>query len=344
VYDGSSGFRIPLVESREAGGVIVDCALYADGCRRPGPLPLEQAADVARADPGAFAWIGLYEPTPEEFEAVAAEFALHPLAVEDAIQAHQRPKLEIYGEGIFLVLKTATYLDHEEVVELGELMVFVGADFVVTVRHGAHNPLTGLRARLEGDPERLTAGPSAVMHALVDHVVDHYEEVLHDLDRDIDEITEQVFSGDGRDHAQRIFLLKREILEFTRAVHPLVEPLERVALGKVVGIDPGLAHWFRDVHDHLLKVDDHLRGHSSLLDGALNANLTQVGMQQNSDMRKISAWAAIAAVPTAVAGIYGMNFEHMPELAWRFGYPAVLGLLLVSCVWLYRNFKRRDWL
>lgn len=324
--------------------MIVDCALYVDGGRTGGRLDLDAAVTEARARPGAFVWVGLYEPTADELVDLAKEFDLHPLAVEDAVHAHQRPKLERYGDTLFLVLKTGTYVDHDEVVALGEVMLFVGRSFVVSVRHGAHGELGELRAELEADPDRLRCGPAAVMHAVLDQVVDGYETVLAGLDVDVDQIEEQVFSGSTGDNSQRVYKLKREVIEFRRAVLPLVPPVGQLADGTVPDVDTDLAEWFRDVHDHLLRVADHLEGQSSLLDSVLSANFAQVAHRQNEDMRKISAWVAIAAVPTMVAGIYGMNFDHMPELRWRYGYPLVLVVLAVSCFTLWRYFKRQGWL
>ena len=322
--------------------MIVDCAVYVEGRRRGERLGLDEAVTAARADDG-FVWVGLFEPSMDELDDLAQEFDLHPLAVEDAVHAHQRPKLEVYGDTVFVVLKTATYIDSEEVIELGEIMLFVGAGFVVSVRHGP-GPLKSLRTMMEADPERLRCGPSAVLHGVIDQIVDDYQRVQGDLDRDIDQIEEQVFSGDGRDHAERIFKLKREVVDFRRSVRPLIPAIDQLHAGKVPGIDPSLAEWFRDVHDHLLRVSDHLDGVDSLLDGALDANLAQVGVRQNSDMRKISAWVAIAAVPTMIAGIYGMNFDHMPELGTRYGYYVVMVVMALSCFGLYRNFKTRGWL
>jgi len=275
---------------------------------------------------------------------VAAAFDLHPLALEDAVHAHQRPKLDVYGDSLFVVLRTATYVDSEEVVDLGELMAFVGHRFLVTVRHGTHTGLATIRRALEAEPERLAKGPAAVLHAIVDLVVDEYESVLDDLDVDIDQIEAEVFSGERVDHSERIFKLKREVIDFRRAVRPLQEPVSRLADGRVAEVDPVLRPWFRDVLDHLLRVGDRLDALDDILSSALTANAAQVGVRQNEDMRKISAWVAIAAVPTMVAGIYGMNFEHMPELESRLGYPAVLVGLLVACLALYREFRRRGWL
>jgi magnesium transporter len=321
--------------------VIVDCAVYdADGRRSSGSAA--DALDAARACQG-FAWIGLHEPTATELAEVAQRFDLHPLAVEDAANAHQRPKLERYGDSLLVVLKTAIYVDRDEVVDLGELLLFVGRDFVVTVRHGSSTALAEVRRRLEAQPEQLAWGPTAVLHAVADAAVDRYGDVLVDLDVDIDEIELQVFSGPAASHGERIFKLKREVIDFRRAVEPLVPVMAALAEGPP-GIDERATPWFRDVTDHLRRVADHLSGLDALLDSALNANVAQVAMRQNEDMRKISAWVAIAAVPTMIAGIYGMNFEHMPELQSTLGYPLVLGLMGAACVGLFRAFRRRGWL
>jgi magnesium transporter len=331
--------------------VIVDCAAYRDGERITPELPedtpvraLPGLLDQCQADPSVFVWVGLHEPTDDELSRVAAEFDLHPLAVEDAAHAHQRPKLERYGEQVFVVLRTANYVDSEEIVDLGELMAFIGGRFLVTVRYGPHTSLGGLRRSLESDAARLSAGPGAVVHAIVDMVVDEYEAVLDELDGDIDEIEAEVFSGERIDRSKRIFKLKREVGDFRRGVTPLIEPLSALASGRVDGVNPELAPWFRDVHDHHLRVADRLEAIDSLLSDALQANVSQVAVRQNEDMRRISAWVALAAVPTMVAGIYGMNFENMPELEWKYGYPMVLVGLAIACSALYRMFKRRGWL
>ncbi len=242
------------------------------------------------------------------------------------------------------MLKPARYVDHHEVVEIGQIMIFFGKDFVVTVRHGAASSLGEARAALEGDPDTLKRGPEAVVHAVTDRVVDEFAVVLRGIGEDVDQIEHAVFSGPRSTHAERIFKLKREVLEFRWAVDPLVGPLEELATTGFAGSDESVLPYFRDVHDHLLRVADRLHGLDILLDAALSANVAQVGMRQNEDMRKISAWVAIIAVPTMIAGVYGMNFENMPELDWLFGYPFALGLMAVSCLLLYRNFKRRDWL
>jgi magnesium transporter len=323
--------------------VIVDCAVYEEGRRRDGALPVHEAMEACRK-PGAFTWIGLYEPTEEEFDSIRREFDLHELAVEDAIHAHQRPKLEVYGETVFIVLKTARYVDPEEVVRLGEILIFLGTDFIITVRHGEASELKDVRHRLERDPELLAHGPGAVLHAIVDRVVDDYQPALQGLQTDIEEVEEEVFTPSRKNPAERIYRLKREVIEFHRATSPLLEPLDRLSRGHYEPIQPEVRNYFRDVYDHLKRVDDQLTGFRDLLTSVLDANLTQVSVRQNEDLRKISAWVAMAAVPTMIAGIYGMNFKHMPELEWPFGYPAVLLLLATICTLMYRSFRRAGWL
>jgi len=332
------------VWDRQTWAVIVDCALYESGARQEGELALVDALEAARSSPGAFVWIGLHQPTEDEFAAVSKELELHPLAVEDAIHAHQRPKLETYGETLFCVLKPADYVDSDEVVRIGELMMFLGPDFVVTVRHGGASVFADVRRQLEADPPRLQWGPLGVLYAVVDQVVDGYGVVLRGLDADIDDIERHVFSGDRCNHGERIYKLKREVLEFRQAVSPLAEPMEDLAEGKVTQAENALLDYFRDVHDHVVRITERVESFDSLLDSALSANLAQVGVRQNEDMRKISAWVAIIAMPTMIAGVYGMNFEHMPELGWAFGYPFTLVLMVTACVFLYLLFRRRGWL
>jgi magnesium transporter len=323
--------------------VIVDCAIYEDGVRRDGRVELAHAYDERR-QAGKFVWIGLYEPTEEEFYSLRHEFDLHPLAVEDAIHAHQRPKLEVYDEMVFLVLKTARYVDPTEVIELGEILVFLGDDFLITVRHGEASSLTPVREALDADPERLRHGPSAALHAILDRIVDDYQPAIEGLDTDIDEVEEQLFSGDRVNPAERIYRLQREVLSFRKATAPLVEPIDKLARGHYLQIHPEVRDYFRDVNDHLIRIRDQLDAMRDLLSSSLQANLAQVGVRQNEDMRRISAWVAIIAVPTAIAGIYGMNFEHMPELRWELGYPGAVLAMLVICALLYRYFKKVGWL
>jgi magnesium transporter len=324
--------------------VIIDCAVYEDGRRRDGQLELDSALDAAKAE-NAFVWIGLHEPTEEEFGAVAREFHLHPLAVEDAIFAHQRPKLETYGDTLFLVLKTARYVDPMEVIALGDIMLFVGKDFIVSVRHGEASGLKDVRQRAERNSELLRCGPGTVLHAIADHVVDDYFPALDGVENDITEIEGQVFSYSRENPAERIYKLKGEVIDFYRATAPLVEPLQKLARGDYEHlIHPHVQSYFRDVSDHLLRVVSTLDSYRDMLTSVLEANLTQISVRQNNDMRKISAWVAIAVVPTMIAGIYGMNFENMPELKWSFGYPLVIGVMLIICGGLYRYFKKVGWL
>jgi magnesium transporter len=323
--------------------VIVDCAIYEDGRRLDGKIDLDNAYRQRRHE-DAFVWIGLYEPTEEEFDSLKREFHLHPLAVEDAIHAHQRPKLEVFDDMVLLVLKTARYVDPSEVVELGELLVFLGHDYVITVRHGEASSLKPVREALEHEPERLRCGPGAVLHAILDRVVDDYTPAIDGLQADIDEVETELFSGQRSNPAERIYRLLREVLAFRRASAPLIDPIEKLAAGHFTQVGPEIRDYFRDVNDHLIRARDQLDAMHDLLSSSLQANLAQVAVRQNEDMRRISAWIAIIAVPTMLAGIYGMNFEHMPELDWSFGYPLVLGVMLVACTVLYRYFKRAGWL
>jgi magnesium transporter len=324
--------------------VIVDCAVYEDGRRRSGDLPLEHAYEACRTSSDAWVWIGLHEPDEAEFDSVTREFDLHELAVEDAIKAHQRPKLEAYEDSLFIVLKSVRYLEEEEALEFGEIHLFVGDGFIVSVRHGEARELHSIRQDIESKPELLRLGPGAVLHAIMDRIVDDYLAVVPALENDIDEVEEQVFSGRRENPAERIYKLERQVLGFHRATAPLVEPLDAIVRGRYALIHEEVHAYFRDVLDHLRRVVDQVEGFRDLLASVLEANLTQVSVRQNEDMRKISAWVAIIAVPTMIAGIYGMNFEHMPELKWELGYPLALAVMLVLCTGLYRYFKKIGWL
>ena len=324
--------------------MIVDKALYEKGIRRPGELDLEQMYEACRS-PECFAWIGLYEPTEEEFDSVRREFNLHELAVEDAIKAHQRPKLEVFEDehSLFIVLKTARYVEGGPAVETGEIQLFIGEGFIVTVRHG-ETKLHDVRLQLEKRPELLRLGTGAALHAFIDRVVDDYAPVIAALDRDIRQLEAEVFSDRRTGSTQRIYSLKREVLELYDAVAPLSEPLDRLERVDFPLIPKELRPYFRDVRDHVLRSVREVDGFRELLTSILAANLTQASVRQNEDVRKISAWAAIAAVPTLITGIYGMNFEHMPELGWTLGYPLALAVMALVCFALYRNFKRAGWL
>ncbi|MDQ0911937.1 magnesium/cobalt transporter CorA [Streptomyces canus] len=331
--------------------MIVDCAIYREGHRSEGPEDLSDALDEARSA-GGFVWIGLHEPTEKEFDLVTREFGLHPLAVEDALKAHQRPKLEVYDDSLFVVLKPVVYEPESDTVSTGEVMLFLGDAFVVTVRHGVGSPLKAVRERLEKEPQLLGKGPTSVLYAVADAVVDHYLEVATELATDLEELEAEVFSPDGggsRHTASRIYTFKRQILEFRRATVPLSMPLTRLAGvgaygGTVPFVNDRARPFFRDVNDHLARVNESVEGLDRLVSDVLSAHLAQMSVRQNDDMRKISAWAAMAAVPTMIAGIYGMNFDHMPELHWVWAYPAVIALMGVLEVLLYRLFKRRGWL
>jgi magnesium transporter len=323
--------------------VIVDSAVYEGGQRRDGDVGVHEAMEACHS-PDCFAWIGLFEPSEDEFDSIRREFDLHPLAVEDAIHAHERPKLEVYGEMVFIVLKTARYVDPKEVIKLGEILVFLGHDYIITVRHGEASELGGVRRQLEENPELLQHGPGAVLHAVVDRVVDDYAPAIAGLGEDIDQVEDQVFSGERTSVAERIYKLKREVLQFGHAVGPLVDPVDRLARGKYGVIHPQVRTYFRDVNDHLLRAHDQLEGYRDLLTSVLQANMTQVGVRQNEDMRKISAYVAMAAVPTLIAGIYGMNFDHMPELRWELGYPMAIALMAAIVGFLFWRFKRAGWL
>ena len=324
--------------------MIVDCAVYEDGVRREGSVDFTDAARATSDESPDFVWLGVHEPTAAEFDAVQREFDLHELAVEDAVKAHQRPKLEMYGDTLFVVLKTVRYVDSEEVIRTGQIMLFVNPRFVITVRHGEASDLQAVREAVEQRPDMLRCGPGAVLHAVLDKVVDDYEPAAEGLEIDIQEVEAEVFAENSHNPAERIYKLEREVLEFQRAVAPLAAPVDRLARGQFDLIPPALQSYFRDVHDHLLRVTGRIETFRELLGSALQANLTQVTVRQNADMRRISAWVAILAVPTMIAGIYGMNFEHMPELGWQYGYPAVLVVILVICTTLYRRFRRAGWL
>jgi len=323
--------------------VIVDQAVYRDGHRIPCGDLSEELELLRRAERG-FIWIGLKDPTPAEFALVNEELKLHPLAVEDAVKGNQRPKLDVYDDTIFVSLKTLHYLDATSDVETGEVMMFVGDRFVVTVRQGEANPLAGVRARLEHTPDHLAHGPIAVMYSVMDSIVDNYTLIDVELGEDLDLIEQQVFSGARGVDATDIYRLKREVLEVRRAAIPLEIPLRRLRSGDISIMDEQTRPFFGDISDHVLRVIDHVESYDRLLTDVLHAHLAQISVQQNDDMRKISAWVAMAAVPTMVAGIYGMNFDYMPELSYRPAYFIVLGFLAVVEVGLYRAFRRSGWL
>lgn len=330
--------------------VVVDCAVYIRGRRLPGDYTYQQAfAEVHERGEG-FVWLGLLSPDEEQMGGVATTFGLHELMVEDAVHAHQRPKLELYDDVLFLVLRTVTYVPHDsvvtanEIVETGEIMVFTGHDFVVTVRHGDHTGLSTVRAALEHNRDRLAQGPSAVLHAVADHVVDAYLDVTESVEEDVDTMEEAVFSPRNTVAIEHIYLLKREIVELRKSVNPLSTPLTRLTRDPANPIPKEVRRYFGDVLDHHTTVAERIAEYDEVLSSLVDAALAKVAVQQNTDMRKISAWVAIAAVPTMVAGIYGMNFDHMPELQWEYSYYIVLVVIAFVTIGLFVTFRRNDWL
>lgn len=325
--------------------MIVDNALYRKGVRVPVDCAISDLAAVReRCGPDDFVWVGLHEPERAELDAVAEVFDLHPLAVEDAVKAHQRPKLERYDDNLFLILKTLWYVDEEDAVETGEINMFVGSDFVVTVRHGEGGALHQARMALEDREQVLAHGPSAVVYAVCDQVVDAYEQVAESLQEDVDEVEISVFSEERTKDAARIYVLKRELAEVRRAVMPLREPMNRFVSGGVRGIHADAAPYFRDVGDHLARVSETIDNLDSLLSTAFDAHLAQISIQQNDDMRRISATVGVIAAPALIGTVYGMNFQNMPELGWGLGYPFALLLMALASLTVWILSKRAGWL
>ena len=341
---------VPAAAERAMNAHVIDCAVYVDGKRLPGRFSHADAVAEVRRRREGFVWIGLHEPNEEQIQGIAETFGLHELAVEDAVTAHQRPKLDRYEETLFMVLKTVRYIEHQspttanEIVETGEIMAFLGRDFIVTVRHGGHSGLAKLREEMEAEPERLRIGPAAVLHGIADRVVDSYLAVSESFENDIDVIETSVFAPRSPIGAEQMYLMKREILELRRAVMPLAVPLRRLAEGYTPLVPEQVRSYFRDVDDHLTTVSERVANFDELLTTLVDATLAKISLQQAADMRKITAWAAIIAVPTMGVGVYGMNFDYMPELQWRFGYPMVMLVILGACLILYRIFRRNRWL
>ena len=322
--------------------MILDCAHYRDGARQNDEaLTIDEAAERCKED--GFIWLGLHDPGEDELNEVAERFHLPPLAVEDAMNAHQRPKLEDYEHGYFLVLHTARYLDDREEVEFGEVHVFTGAGFVIVVRHGAASELHSARERLEAQPDLLREGPASAVWAIMDKIVDDYEPVMAGLENDVEEVEVDVF-GERSDETKRIYFLRRELAEFYRAVHPLLQPLELLVSSEHPNVSPRLREHMRDVSDHVKRIEDAISTQRELLTSVLQANLAVISVQQNDVVKKISGWAAIITVPTLIASIYGMNFDHMPELHWRVGYPLALMSMVVAGFVLHRLLRRAGWL
>ncbi|NYD41821.1 magnesium/cobalt transporter CorA [Nocardioides panaciterrulae] len=326
--------------------MIVDSALYRDGVRVDAECDVSDLRTLRSRATGErdFVWLGLHEPGEEQLSEVAEAFGLHPLAVEDAVKAHQRPKLERYDDSLFMVLKTLWYVDEDDAVETGEVNLFVGPHFIVSVRHGTGTDLHPARRHLEEQQTVLDHGPSAVVYAVCDAVVDSYSEVVASLEEDVDEVEESVFSPGRTNDSQRIYTLKREISEVRRAVMPLRDPMQRFANASVPGIAAESAPFFRDVADHLARAAEAVDTLDNLLSTAFDAHLARISIQQNEDMRKISAGVGLVAAPTLIAGVYGMNFQHMPELRWDLGYWFALALMVLTSLGLWVFFKKSGWL
>ena len=323
--------------------MIVDNAVYVDGARTADPISLEETFETVR-DRDGFAWIGLYRPTREELGAVAAEFDLPSLAVEDALSGHQRAKIEKYGNTTFVVLRPAHYVDETEKVEFGEVHIFLGDDFLITVRHFEWPDLAAVRHRMEEDRTLLAQGPIAALYGILDQIVDAYAPVVAGLENDIDEIEDQLFNGD-RSVSRRIYELSTEVMTFQRSVNPLGDVLTSLREGLVAhGVDESLRDSFRDVHDHVIRIIERTDGFRQILQNALMVHTTLVGQAQNDEVKRISSWAAILFTPTLVGTVYGMNFDRMPELHWAWGYPYALVLMLAMGFGLYWAFKRKGWL
>ena len=323
--------------------MIVDVALYQNGLRVEGPSDISDLVEIARSK-GGFVWLGLAEPSEAEFNMVVGELNFHPLAVEDAINAKQRPKIEDYAGLTFFVLKTVFFDKAEQEISTGELMCFIADHFIVIVRHGEGHPLSTVRHDLEQNPELLKLGPFAVLHAVADRVIDGYTAIATALEEEVVGVENKVFSGKRQTFSQEIYFLKREIIEFKHAIEPLILPINKLTSGVVTAVPEGIMPFFRDTSDHLLQACEHASGLDSLITSVLEADLAHIQVQQNIDVRRISAWVALASGPTMIAGIYGMNFHHMPELSTRYGYYVVIGVMVSLTAFLFRGFKKSGWL
>ena len=322
---------------------VVNCVAYAKG-QRVSEVRVEDISEVLE-QPGGFVWLGLYEPGPELLQTVQREFGLHELAVEDALLAHQRPKLERYGDSLFMALRTAQMNRDRHCAEFGETHIFMGARYIVSVRHGASLSYAPVRSRCEANPRLLALGPAFVMYAIMDFIVDQYFPVVDDLEAELERLEEAIFEERmSRETTEEIYNLKRSLLELKRAVSPLVDICNRLIRFDLDLVPEEVRPYIRDVYDHSVRINESVDTLRELLTSALEANLSLIAVTQNESMKKLAAWAAIIAVPTMIAGIYGMNFEHMPELKWAFGYPAAMGAMAVACIGLYLHFKRSGWL
>ena len=323
--------------------MIVDVALYQDGRRVDGPSDISDLVEVAKRD-GGFVWLGLAEPTESEFNMVVGELNFHPLAIEDAINAKQRPKIEDYDGLTFFVIKTVFFEKAKQAITTGELMCFISDHFIVIVRHGEGHPLTTVRHDLEQKPELLKLGPFAVLHAVADRIIDGYINIATALEEEVVGVENKVFSGKRKTFSQEIYFLKREIIEFKHAIEPLIIPLNKLTSESIALLPTDIRPFFRDTLDHLTQACDHATGLDSLITSVLQADLAHIQVQQNTDVRRISAWVALASGPTMIAGIYGMNFENMPELGTKYGYFVILGVMVCLTGFLVRSFRKSGWL
>ena len=345
----------PPVRRRDAGlapnkppSSVIAWAWYVDGVREPAES-LSEAARLA-CDGKGFVWLGLKDPSDSDLLALSSQFDLHPLAIEDAVHGHTRSKLEVFDDDLFMVISTVSYVAHErltetsEVVATGQVMIFLGDHFVITVRRGEHAPLSALRRSLEADPARLARGPSEVLYAIADKIIDDYLDVVAEFEKDVDEAETSVFSRQGQREVERVYQLKRELIEFKRSVMPLGGPLLRLATRELPVIPPEAKAYFRELADHHTEAREAVASFDEVLTSILQAGLARASVADNEDMRRISGWVAIVAVPTMIAGIYGMNFVNMPEIETRYGYFVVLAVIVVVMVGLYVGFKRNRWL
>lgn len=323
--------------------MIVDSALYQKGKRVNGPSDISDLVDIARSE-GGFVWLGLAEPTEVEFDKVVGELNFHPLAVEDAVSANQRPKIEEYEGLTFFVLKTVFFDKAEQEISTGELMCFISDNFIVIVRHGEGQPLSTVRHDLEMNSELLDLGPFAVLHAVLDRVIDGYKTIATALELEVVGVENKVFSGKRQTFSQEIYFLKREITEFKHAIEPLILPLSKLLSGTIPAIPERLKPFFRDTSDHLMQACEHAAGLDALINSVLQADLAHIQVQQNEDVRRISAWVALAAGPTMIAGVYGMNFQNMPELSTKYGYFVILGAMVTLSALLILKFRKSGWL
>jgi magnesium transporter len=335
----------PVIEPLAQEQGVIDCGIYAGG-RRVGSCAIDQIAESLQQS-GRFIWLGLYEPDAALLRRVQQQFKLHDLAIEDALHAHQRPKLEVYDDSLFVVLRTAPEAaPGAEAIDLGETHAFVGHNYVVTVRHGSVRTHVGLRARCEAQPQLLAKGPGFVLYAIMDFVVDQYFPIVDGSEAALATLEDAIFNDKrGGALSSHIYRLKRDLLELKRAISPLVEVCNRLVRFDVSQLIPDDTRvYFRDIYDHVLRLNEMIDNQRELLTAALEANLALIGVAQNDQLKRLAAWAAIIAVPTMIAGVYGMNFEHMPELGWRYGYEAAIGLMLVACGGLFIGFRRSGWL